>query len=317
MTRLASTLLLGATIVGCADRPLGDGPDVATSSAESTASGVGDTGAPTTGGGEPGTPTSGSPTSEPPVTGGSSSGEPDPSAGGSSEDSGPGFLPAPDSGGGRQCDPIAQDCPMGQKCAPWSNDGGSSWNATKCVPVTGDQLPGEPCTTDGGPVSGNDDCVKGAMCWDVSPDNVGFCIAMCMGSSSDPVCEPGFQCTINGDGVLTICLPLCDLLAQDCPGDDLCLLLNDSSQCVLDASGDEGQAFDPCEFANVCDPGLLCAESTAASECDPEIAGCCTPMCSLSAMAACPGVGQECAPVFEEGQAPPELVDVGYCKVPA
>ena len=34
----------------------------------------------------------------------------------------------PDSG---ECDAFAQECPEGQKCAPYADDGGSSWNNTK------------------------------------------------------------------------------------------------------------------------------------------------------------------------------------------
>ncbi len=29
----------------------------------------------------------------------------------------------------------AQDCPEGEKCMPWANDGGGSWNATRCSPL--------------------------------------------------------------------------------------------------------------------------------------------------------------------------------------
>ncbi|MEX1364969.1 MAG: hypothetical protein AB1Z98_17710, partial [Nannocystaceae bacterium] len=32
-----------------------------------------------------------------------------------------------------QCSLFAQDCPDGEKCMPWANDGGDAWNATICV----------------------------------------------------------------------------------------------------------------------------------------------------------------------------------------
>src|SRR5690606_38571371 len=47
-----------------------------------------------------------------------------------------GFVGDPDvGGGGGECDVFAQDCPKGEKCMPWANDGGGSWNATTCSPV--------------------------------------------------------------------------------------------------------------------------------------------------------------------------------------
>lgn len=70
------------------------------------------------------------------------------------------FLSEPDGGGtGFECDVFAQDCPPGEKCVPWANDGGGVWNATRCSPVDDDPAaPGEPCTVEGGPTSGIDDC---------------------------------------------------------------------------------------------------------------------------------------------------------------
>lgn len=90
------------------------------------------------------TTTDDTPTSESPST----------SATGCGEDCSTGFessafiygAPAPDNGPDLACDPFEQDCPAGQKCAAWSNNASSAWNATRCVPVTGDQQPGEPCT---------------------------------------------------------------------------------------------------------------------------------------------------------------------------
>src|SRR5690606_15132047 len=49
-----------------------------------------------------------------------------------------------------QCDNWTQDCPSGEKCAAYADDGGSSWNNLKCVPAeeNGGQ-PGDPCTVEG------------------------------------------------------------------------------------------------------------------------------------------------------------------------
>ena len=327
MTRslLISTFICSAMVIGCGDKGADDtgnttkttmsGADSAAEDSAGTTT-AGDEGN-TTGGVDPSSPTNegptGSPTGSP--TSNPTTGTPDETEGASATEAT--FIINPD-GGGATCDVFAQDCPDGQKCTAWASDGGSSWNATKCVPVTGDKVPGDECTTEGGGVSGNDNCEKGAMCWDVGEENIGICVELCKGNEEAPTCgQQGFVCSIANEGVLNLCLPGCDPLLQDCAGDDVCIPVNDAFSCVLDASGDEGQAFDPCEFANACDPGLICAGSASANECDPMSSGCCVPMCSLSEMAPCPGAGQECTSLYEEGQAPPAFEDVGYCTLPA
>ena len=48
---------------------------------------------------------------------------------------GEGFIEMPDGGGAtNECNQWVQDCPEGEKCMPWANDGGSAWNATRCRP---------------------------------------------------------------------------------------------------------------------------------------------------------------------------------------
>ncbi len=216
-----------------------------------------------------------------------------------------------------ECDIFAQDCPPGQKCAPWANDGGSSWNATKCVELTGDAQPGEPCTTPEGPLDGHDDCAEGVYCWDVDERNHGTCIALCSGSPESPECPPKSQCAITDDGVLNLCLPSCDPLIQDCPEGQSCLLNWKDFACILDASGDSGQINDPCQFANACDRGLVCLDSATASEaCDPRIDGCCQPYCKLPDTP-CPNPDQQCVPFFDpDDEIPPGSEDVGICAIP-
>lgn len=214
-----------------------------------------------------------------------------------------------------ECDVFVQDCPEDQKCAAWANDGGTSWNATKCVPVTGNKVPGDPCTVEGSGVSGLDDCEKGSMCWDTDEENNGVCVALCTGNQDSPECaDTGTACAVVNDGVLNLCLDRCDPLIQDCGGDDLCLPIDDAYVCVLDASGDQGAAFSPCEFANACDPGLLCLSPSAATECDQGALGCCLPFCPISENGAdCPGANQSCLAVFEPQL--PGFEDVGYCSL--
>jgi hypothetical protein len=130
----------------------------------------------------------------------------------------------------------------------------------------------------------------------------------------NPSCDPGFSCAIVNDGVLILCLPGCDPLLQDCDGDDLCLPLGESFGCVLVASGEEGQYGDPCEYANACDPGLVCLNPEYVPDC--QAGGCCSPFCDTSEANECPGQGQDCIPWWEEGMAPPGYETVGVCGIP-
>ena len=243
---------------------------------------------------------------------------------GDSGDDGPvGFIQDPDGGGVNiECDVWAQDCAEGEKCMPWANDGGSSWNATRCSPL--DDNPGQigdPCTVEGSGVSGIDDCDIASMCWDVDPEtNMGTCVAFCSGSEANPVCEdPTTSCVIANNGTLILCLPSCDPLLQDCQEGQACYNVNDTFACAPDASLEMGVYGDGCEFLNVCDPGLYCANPEAVPDCAS--GGCCSPFCDFSdpeASAACPGAagGQECVSWYEEGQAPPGLENVGACAIP-
>ncbi|MBC8070012.1 MAG: ribulose phosphate epimerase [Deltaproteobacteria bacterium] len=236
-----------------------------------------------------------------------------------------GFIMNPDGGSvTNECDIWAQDCPVGEKCMPWANDGGNAWNATRCAPVESNPgQVGDECTVEGSGVSGIDTCDLSQMCYYVDPDtNLGICVGFCQGSSASPVCDPGYVCTINNDGVLILCRPECDPLLQDCMEAVSCLPAAGSDQftCIVDASGEEGAAGDACEFVNACDPGLFCGDATAVPDC-AGASGCCTEFCDLAdpgGAAQCSlGGGQECVPWFEEGNAPPGLEDVGACALPA
>ncbi len=218
-----------------------------------------------------------------------------------------------------ECDLFAQNCPDGQKCMPWANDGSSSWNATKCTDITPNPgKPGDPCTAEGGGVSGVDSCEKAAMCWNVSQQTgEGTCIGFCMGSWDAPTCPIGLNCVINAEGTLILCLPGCDPIQQDCPNMDLCVPqpMGEGFVCVFDNSGDAGQQNDPCASPNACDPGLFCLDPALAAECDPMAAGCCLPVCDLD-MPECTNQGAQCVPWSEPGTAPPGLENVGLCRLP-
>ena len=226
------------------------------------------------------------------------------------------FLETPDVGRAEfDCDIYAQDCPAGQKCTWWANDGGGIWNDTRCVPVVPDPLdPGEPCMVEGSATTGLDDCRLGAWCFGVdSKTNVGVCHPLCTGSESAPVCEdPDYRCNIFGDG-LSVCVFQCSPLAQDCGKGQGCYAIGDEWACAPDASGTFGGYGSPCEFVNGCDPGYLCLNQAAVPGC--ESVGCCSDICDLNDPV-CLGEarGLSCQP-WDEDPAP-DLSNVGVCALP-
>ena len=229
------------------------------------------------------------------------------------------FVTEPDGGPDSiiECDVFKQDCDLGQKCTAWAEGGGGAWNATKCVDITGDGAPGEPCMTMGGGASGIDDCRLGAMCWDVNAENQGICVALCTGTEDAPICPAKFDCAISSEGTLNLCLFRCDPLLQDCPGDELCIPTGDKFICVLDASGETGAVNDPCEFANACDDGLVCLNTASASiACQQGSQGCCQPFCKFPG-SPCPNPDQECLQWFDPMMEIPDGYEhIGVCAIP-
>jgi hypothetical protein len=216
-----------------------------------------------------------------------------------------------------ECDEWAQDCPVGQKCMPWANDGGYAWNATRCVPIADDPAqPGEPCTVQGNGFDGIDDCDIASMCWNPDPVMmIGYCVAFCQGSEDDPSCaDPAAECEIANDGVLIICLPLCNPLTQNCDDGQGCYPIGNAFACAADAPG-SADLGGPCEFLNVCDAGQFCADPSDVQGCVSPI-GCCTTFCDLTAAdpdAGCFLPAQVCVPWFEPGHAPAGFTNLGYC----
>ena len=181
-----------------------------------------------------------------------------------------------------ECDVWAQDCPKGEKCTPWSNDGGPAWNATRCSPVDPQPgQPGDPCLVEGSNVSGIDNCALGSMCWLVDPEaNAGTCAAMCGGTFEDPQCADGLSCFVGNSGSLALCLPSCDPLLSNCADGQGCLPngeLGDAFVC-LPAPSPQVVAPGTCAHLGGCEPGTVCVGQDVLSTCeDPQ--GCCTRWC--------------------------------------
>lgn len=214
-----------------------------------------------------------------------------------------------------ECDLFGQDCPEGEKCTIWANDGGSQPNATRCVPVADDAgAPGDPCTVEGTPASGFDDCELGSWCWNIDGKTLeGECIAFCLGDESNPTCEdPGTTCVLTAEGP-PLCYRTCNPLAPECEPDEGCYPRNEDWLCT--PIGLEAGYGEPCEFINGCAPGLICLGANLVAGCEEGASGCCTDPCPLDDPM-CQGAaeGAVCQPWYEE---PPEgYENLGVCVLP-
>jgi hypothetical protein len=218
-----------------------------------------------------------------------------------------------------ECDVWAQDCPRGEKCMPWVNDGGNAWNAVRCSPIDPDPAaPGEPCVAEDSGLSGRDNCELGSMCWGVDPDTLeGTCVGFCTGSEDAPVCGPDDRCSISNDGVLILCLPACDPVLADCDAGEICRPLAVQEDWVCMPAGGELAGYgEPCEDLFDCGAGLHCVpaqQMQGVAACTPEATSCCTAFCDVTdGPAGCPdaALGQAC---FEYYADPPlgETLGVG------
>lgn len=222
------------------------------------------------------------------------------------------FVEVPDDVIEEACDPWMQDCPNGEKCVPYSNNGGP-WNANKCVTITGEGQPGDVCTSDG--VSqGTDSCGADSHCWDVMDIDgqlQGVCTTFCQGSPDNPVCGPDTACLNANEGSINLCVATCDPLSQDCGSGLGCFWANNDFQCIFTAGDIMGG--EACGFINDCAPGHLCAAADLLPNCNGS--ACCTPYCDLTTPE-CGDPATECSAFFEEGTAPPNYESVGVCIIP-
>lgn len=220
----------------------------------------------------------------------------------------------PDGGGVLfECDVMAQDCPEGEKCMPWANDGGSAWNASRCSPVAPTPAqPGEACTVEGSAVSGVDSCDLGSMCWGVDPVTLqGECVAHCGGDRANPVCgDADALCVFHNGGALVVCLPSCNPLAPACDANETCIPEPSGAWACVPSITTSAADGDPCQFGNVCGPGSVCASPSAVPDCEGAL-GCCAPTCDVN-VGGCADAEAECTAWYPLG-APPSLEAVGLC----
>ncbi|MCY0993270.1 hypothetical protein OV203_39390 [Nannocystis sp. ILAH1] len=214
------------------------------------------------------------------------------------------------------CDVYAQDCPSGFKCTAEGPPPLDFDNITCSAIVPDPDQAGESCQRLVQGHFGPDTCDLGLFCDDIDPQTgTGTCAVICQGSDHQPICGADEECF--GYHQMPLCVPHCDPLLQDCPAGDSCQYAGVDFVCLKVDGLPGNQLFEGCGGDWRCAPGLSCADGDVATECvlGGEGPGCCSPYCDLSAPA-CPGVGQQCRPYYEPGEAPSGLENVGVCALP-
>lgn len=223
------------------------------------------------------------------------------------------FIFEPDVPPAYECSVWTEDCPPGMKCMPWSPDGGGAWSGTRCSPIARDPARiGEPCTFEGGPTSGIDDCEWHSVCFGVDPQtSLGTCIGLCIGPSPNPTCaDPGSACSPTA-GKFAYCFPKCSPIEDDCPDGWGCYPMSSGLLCV--PSLFEAEAGEGCQFVNACVPGLACMNPEVAGACDSN-PGCCSAFCDVDAPRTPCLQGQVCVPWDDEPD--PDYPSLGICALP-
>lgn len=217
-------------------------------------------------------------------------------------DGGGSFISEP----GISCTVFGQDCPPGQKCMPWSNDGFAAYTGATCSPVVPDpKAVGEACVWEGSPYTGLDDCDVGLMCV------ADACVELCGSSGDYAVCD-GDATACAQEGPLPLCMPTCNPLVESpCPPGLACLGVAQSFICitpppVLAAKGEL------CGLGTTCEPGTRCSPAAWLPSCAGE--HCCSPLCELGDGATCFD-GQTCTALYPDGVDDRCLESIGQCAV--
>lgn len=235
-----------------------------------------------------------------------------------------GFLCPPDATHPEaQCDPVAQDCPAGEKCVWYVPSGGQQRReAARCIAVTGDAVGYEPCTLPNGiGPEITDDCGPDSYCLEVyGTADHGYCAPFY--SDEGYPCEaylPAIPALENGSTFPAACLHYeCHPFVQDtCPpffqctyypaflyGTNMCWYVPPEADLPLGAECDYGE----------CGEGELCVPAEWTSGCTGE--RCCTQWCDLNAPA-CDDPATQCElfPVWDSGTIP-EFEWLGACVLP-
>lgn len=204
------------------------------------------------------------------------------------------------------CDPIDQNCPEGEKCVAWASQGGGAWDDNKCVPVTGDKMIGEACTSSG-VVEATDDCDANGMCFALNDELIGTCYGFC---EPGETCPDAQTCLVANDHSIALCLDSCVPHHSDnCAAGTVCVSVDDAFMCLpVPALPPDS----PCFFGDYCALGQACVAAIVLDSCAAE--ACCTDWCDTSQPDPCEQP-LTCLPYWPQGQAPAGLETAGVCKL--
>jgi hypothetical protein len=215
------------------------------------------------------------------------------------------YAPPSDFAWTAECDPWMQDCPEGEKCMPYSDDG-VTVIGDQCVPIVGNGQLGDPCVSDG-IVEGTDDCGEGLMCWP-NDGSEASCHSFCT-MADNPTCEMGTSCVVYYEFYAPLCVPSCDPLLQDCEAGSACHWGGDVFECMPETAN--LQLGEACGGVDECGAGLTCIDAAVLPDCAG--ASCCAAYCDVMAPD-CQQMGTECVQYFDPS--PPAYENVGVCVVP-
>lgn len=233
-----------------------------------------------------------------------------------------GFICPPDVGAMiPQCDPMAQDCPAGQKCVWYAlPDETRRRHHARCIDVVGDRAPFEACSLPNGIWTDvSDDCGAESFCLEgLGVTDHGFCAPFPKPGTQDCSDFPGTQfATENGSIFPHACLHFeCNPQAPEtCPAGLQCLFypafLYGTNFCWEVPPGDEPVGAG-CDF-DQCGEGKLCLSAEYVPGCAD--ARCCTEWCDLGAPnCSDPAASCEDFPVWNEEH--PSFATLGACAIP-
>lgn len=235
-----------------------------------------------------------------------------------------GFVCGPDGGDPLlyECSPVEQDCGAGQKCVWASVPPHSSLrrDGSRCIEVTGDGQPFEPCTLPNGIGPDlTDDCGPESFCLEVyGTADHGFC-APFMAPDGSCDAHPGTHVAIeNGSDFPAACLHYeCHpLVADGCPAGMQCTFYPAFLYGAMMCWQVPPQATLPlgaaCDFGE-CGPGQLCAPADWVPGCTDE--RCCAQWCDLNAPA-CDDPAAACEPFPVWAGDDPDFEWLGACLLP-
>ena len=105
------------------------------------------------------------------------------------------------------CDPIAQDCPEGQKCVGQVSPDEFDVVPVQCVDIEGNAGIGEPCSSEGNIPGATDTCDETGICWNGTALSAepfeGVCQPFCFGEFE---CPEGLSCELVDDDLFNLCV---------------------------------------------------------------------------------------------------------------